>query len=66
MVAVSIPKKEHIEMERGMGKILISSQNKYKRISKGRQLSLNVSLLLIWNILKLLFYPLCKKCHLKK
>lgn len=47
MVAVSIPTKEHVEMERSMNKIPISSQNKYKRIFKGRELSLNVSLLLI-------------------
>ena len=45
MVAVSVPAREHVEMERGMSKIPTSSQN--KRISKGRELSLNVSLLLI-------------------
>lgn len=35
MVAVSVPNREHVERERNVSKILISSQNMYKRIFKG-------------------------------
>lgn len=66
MVAVSIPTKEHVEMERSMSKIPISSQNKYKRIFKGRELSLNVSLLLILKKLMNYFFPLSSKMSLEK
>ena len=66
MVAVSVPSKEHVERERNMSKTLISSQNMYKRIFKGWEVSLNVSLLLTLKKRNLFFpYMLLKRC-LKK